>query len=412
MTDIDGIDRSILKKCSWKEKDVPCSAIFKKFPTDRGLCCSFNQNAAEEIFLDSDYLNLITEKQNTDQELAFGKTPLPDFYTQMNEPNTQSGKKMGLQLILDAHSDVLEAYSVRSDYQGFTGLITNPGSYLLADLKSFQIQPGQNNMVAVSAVLLDADDNVRDIKPVDRKCLFADETTNIKLHRHYSQENCLLECGLFYAQKVLKTEGNLNYSCTPWYFPFPDNNYILCNMWQNYRISNIMQNEVPSDECNYCLPDCRHVIYSQSITAQPFRRCDERNIEVTPMCSILNKNFISPPVWGKQVYNHFMNLTNTVPDFVSKITSNQRTVKKSYQQHDFFINRGQTVYDAFDQDIAILNVFFDSTTVMQFKTESRQSWYQLKQHLNVNQKARLFYISFKKQSSFDGVVAINIVWYN
>ena len=124
------------------------------------------------------------------------------------------------------------------------------------------------------------------------------------------------------------------------------------------------------------------------------------------------KNFISPPVWGKQVYNHFMNLTNTVPDFVSKITSNQRTVKKSYQQHDFFINRGQTVYDAFDQDIAILNVFFDSTTVMQFKTESRQSWYQLKQHLNVNQKARLFYISFKKQSSFDGVVAINIVWYN
>ena len=307
--------------------------------------------------------------------MAFEKTPLPEFYTQTNEPNTQPGKRMGLKLILDAHSDVLESYSIRSDFQGFTGLITNPGSYILSDLKSFEIKPGHNNMVAVSAVLLDANDDVININPIDRKCLFSNETANITLHKYYSQENCLLECGLFYAQKVLKKEGNLSESCTPWYFPFPKTNYTICGPIQNSRISIIMQNEVPSDECSYCLPDCRRTIYSQSVTAQPFRRCDERNLEVTPLCSIMNKNLVTPPVWGEQVYNHFKTLTNTIPDFITNITSNQRTVKKSYQLHDFFLNQGPKVYNAYDSDIAVLNVFFDSTTVMQFKTESRQSWY-------------------------------------
>ena len=167
--------------------------------------------------------------------MAFEKTPLPEFYTQTNEPNTQPGKRMGLKLILDAHSDVLESYSIRSDFQGFTGLITNPGSYILSDLKSFEIKPGHNNMVAVSAVLLDANDDVININPIDRKCLFSNETANITLHKYYSQENCLLECGLFYAQKVLKKEGNLSESCTPWYFPFPKNQ--LHHLWSHSKQS-------------------------------------------------------------------------------------------------------------------------------------------------------------------------------
>ncbi len=41
---------SLLKKCKWKGIEIPCSSIFKKFPTDQGLCCSFNMKAADEIF--------------------------------------------------------------------------------------------------------------------------------------------------------------------------------------------------------------------------------------------------------------------------------------------------------------------------------------------------------------------------
>jgi len=50
--------------------DLPCSAIFKKFPTDQGLCCTFNQKAADEIFLESDYLDAIMQKQTNDGKLS------------------------------------------------------------------------------------------------------------------------------------------------------------------------------------------------------------------------------------------------------------------------------------------------------------------------------------------------------
>lgn len=43
-------ERSLLKQCRWKSKEVKCSAIFKMFPTDRGMCCTFNLEAAEKIF--------------------------------------------------------------------------------------------------------------------------------------------------------------------------------------------------------------------------------------------------------------------------------------------------------------------------------------------------------------------------
>jgi hypothetical protein len=46
-------DSALLKKCFWKGLPISCSAIFEKFPTDRGMCCTFNRKAADEIFVDS-----------------------------------------------------------------------------------------------------------------------------------------------------------------------------------------------------------------------------------------------------------------------------------------------------------------------------------------------------------------------
>jgi len=372
-SDYNSLDRAILKKCRWKEADVPCSAIFQKFPTDQGFCCSFNQKAAEDIFLETDYLEAIMQKQDNDKQLSLDTNCLPEFYKKRNEPNTQPGRRMGLQLILDAHSDVLESYSVRNVFQGFTALVTNPGSYLLTDLKGFQLRPGHNNMVALSSVMIGADDGLHSIDPNDRGCIFSDETKYIKLFKTYSQENCIFECSFFYAQDILKAENNLSKACTPWYFPFSDNNYILCNPFENFRISQIMQNEVPPDTCNYCLPDCIRTTYSQSVTTQPFRRCDERNLEVTPMCSFLNKAYIDPPIWGQQVYDSYNATSSIRPDFLANITSNIRTVKKSYQLHSLFKNMSKE-YNAFTEDITVLNVYFDSTTVMVFQTQTTQSW--------------------------------------
>jgi hypothetical protein len=279
-------ERGILKRCSWKGKTVPCSAIFTTYPTDQGMCCSFNMKAADKIFIDSQYLALTKDLQNTDLNSSFEDSTIPDWYLNRSEPRTQPGSNMGLRVVLDAHSDVVESLSISRDFEGFTGLVTDPGSFPLTKLKGFEIRPGHNNLVAVSAIKFDADDDMRDLDPDTRKCLFPDETGQLKLFKTYNQANCFLECSLNFAKKLLKEEQNMTSGCTPWYFPFVNENYRLCDPWQTVRITEIMDEEVPTDECSYCLPDCIRTIYQQSVSAQPFRRCDERNIQLTDMCSM------------------------------------------------------------------------------------------------------------------------------
>ena len=58
---------SIIKKCTWKGKDISCPAIFKTLPTDRGMCCTFNMKKAEEIFRNSTYSKMVQSMQNSDE---------------------------------------------------------------------------------------------------------------------------------------------------------------------------------------------------------------------------------------------------------------------------------------------------------------------------------------------------------
>ena len=58
---------SMIKKCSWKEKEMPCQAIFKTLPTDRGMCCSFNMEKAENIFQKSTFSDLVQNMQEFDR---------------------------------------------------------------------------------------------------------------------------------------------------------------------------------------------------------------------------------------------------------------------------------------------------------------------------------------------------------
>ena len=58
-------ERSLLKYCEWKGQQVPCAAVFKTVPTDRGMCCSFNAAAADELFTDGPYKVLLPIKAST-----------------------------------------------------------------------------------------------------------------------------------------------------------------------------------------------------------------------------------------------------------------------------------------------------------------------------------------------------------
>jgi hypothetical protein len=46
-------------------------------------------------------------------------------------------------VVLDAHNDLISAGSVEGDFNTFTGVITNPGSFPLTHLKGFQLTPGK-----------------------------------------------------------------------------------------------------------------------------------------------------------------------------------------------------------------------------------------------------------------------------
>ena len=59
-------EMSVLKRCYWKDKLINCSSIFRTRPTDRGMCCSFNMEKAEEIFKTSTYANLVKTMHEQD----------------------------------------------------------------------------------------------------------------------------------------------------------------------------------------------------------------------------------------------------------------------------------------------------------------------------------------------------------
>ena len=363
-------DRGILRKCKWKGKDIPCSGIFTTFPTDWGMCCSFNMKAADEIFADSQFLSLVSQLQAEDISTSFENSTLPDWFTSRNEPTAQPGKNMGLEVVLDAHSNIVESLSVSSDFEGLTGLITDSWSFPLSDLRGFHIETGHSNLVAISAVKIDADDDLKDLNPATRKCLYPDEIGNMKLFKSYSQANCFLECNLDFAQKELANEGSQ--ICSPWFFPFLNENFKMCDPFQTGVVWDKIQN-VPSEECIHCLPDCIRTIYDQKVTTQPFRQCDERNLDLTNFCSLDTESRELPKIWARQVIENFMATKGKIPLYLSNLESSKRIIKESYILPKFFEGLSKD-YDAFEKDIAVLKVFFDSSTVIQFKSELRQSW--------------------------------------
>ncbi len=51
----------------------------------------------------------------------------------------------------------------------------------------------------------------------------------------------------------------MSLGCTPWYFPFTDDNFRMCDPFQTEEILNSMQNDVPNNECSYCLPGVHYI---------------------------------------------------------------------------------------------------------------------------------------------------------
>ena len=366
-SEVDG-EKSMLKLCKWKGKQMPCSAIFQKVATDSGICCAFNMKEADQLFVKSEYTTLIKQLQAEERKLAFKSNISTEWYTSKDEPQSQAGTKMGLTVMLDAHSDYMMDYTMNSDYQGFTAMVLPPGDFPLTSLNEIEIKPGHNNMVALTAIKIKSETSIKSIAPENRKCYFQDEKQKVRIHRNYSQVNCLFECSLRYAQDLLKANSSVS-PCTPWVFPFLDENHRMCDPWEKTKIFAAIENEVPQNACKHCLPDCNRVIYQATISAQKFRVCDEKNFGMSDLCD-LSAMGIKPQIWGTQVFEQLSSASNN-NKILQIVQSSQRMVKP---ENSIFSNLSRS-YDAYKKDIAVLNVFFSSPIGLEYTTKESKNWF-------------------------------------
>jgi hypothetical protein len=135
-------EHALLKKCIWKGVDVPCSAIFSKFPTDKGMCCVFNMQNADQIYESSVYPDQMVKLQERDRKNAFQRAEVPKDYISNKEPVSANGISMGLTVILDAHSDLIQSSSIQEDFQGFYAIVSSRETQPLVDSKSVRIRAG------------------------------------------------------------------------------------------------------------------------------------------------------------------------------------------------------------------------------------------------------------------------------
>ena len=365
-------DKAVLKYCEWKGKAIPCAAIFTTFPTDRGMCCSFNMEAADNIFKGDAFPQLIKNLQEYDKNASFSDSTIPKYFVDGKEPRTLPGRNKGLVLIIDAHSDLFAAGSVDSDFEGFMGFVGSNGTFPLLTLEGFEIIPGHNNIVSLTASRIDAEDDLKNLKESDRRCRFADENSNLTIHKTYTYSNCILECGLLYAQAQLKKEEQSFYSCIPWYFPSSSDEITLCDPWESIKFLNYMITDIPDEQCAHCLPDCSITIYEPSVFAVPFRRCDSSNLGVSRFCNLNNKDLPQPTKYGSQVLAEYEE-RNVAGKFLDNIKSSTRSYGSALPEGDVFTLNPRS-YDAYERDIAMVQIFFDKSTVFQMGSQPRMTW--------------------------------------
>ena len=209
------------------------------------------------------------------------------------------GTEMGLTVILDAHTDLVNTFSVSSDFKGFTVAILSEDEFPMTRKNEIQVKPGHLNNLAIMPTKLDSVEAIKRISVNQRDCYFKEETATTKLFKEYSQINCLLECSMSFAQAHL-IRNNISNACTPWYLPFVEPSTKVCDPWQKAAYLETMQHSTPQKECSHCRPDCSKVVYQLQISTQEFRACDIKNFGVSKLCSFINTT-TKPQKWSKQV---------------------------------------------------------------------------------------------------------------
>ena len=368
---------SLMKRCYWKEIEISCSSIFSTRPTDRGMCCSFNMEKADDIFKESQYGEMINKMQKQDRDLGFDVEKEPNWFTINEEPRSRAGRKKGLRVVLDAHSDRVSSGTISDNFRGFVTVVDGKEKYPLTGRDSFTISPGRENYIALSAFQIYAEDDIRSIHPGKRNCYFPDEHP-LNMHKHYSQSNCILECSIMYARNHTM-DGTTNRTCTPWFYPVT-NEFVAsaCDPWSTKDFQDCFDN-IPTQECSHCLPDCTSFMYETRKSTAPFMTCDHTNLGVNRLCDLENED-MTPSMWRRQVQDEYIQGRGNVPSYAKSTSQTMNNIRRFAPESkmnglilkDYRMKHQK--YHAFKTDIAVANFYFDKSTIIKFQRNLRMTW--------------------------------------
>ena len=150
-----------------------------------------------------------------------------------------------------------------------------------------------------------------------------------------------------------------------------DENTVMCDPWQTRTFLDHIE-AIPDTTCNYCLPDCTTILYETSVSSAPFKPCDHTNLEASPMCLLTSDTQINPPIWASSVLRQYENSSEgELPTFMTNtshfLNKRDAALPSKYpnlvMQQEF---QERPTYNAFIEDIAVVNFYFDQSSVLQF----------------------------------------------
>ena len=108
---------SVIRTCEVAGLKVNCSSLFTKVDTDSGLCCALNMETILKEGLE--FSELASEMQEEDKDASTNNANKVHIMTGI-------GKKNGIKLLLDLHSNFESFGSVSEFFRAFQVFVGNP----------------------------------------------------------------------------------------------------------------------------------------------------------------------------------------------------------------------------------------------------------------------------------------------
>ena len=284
-----------------------------------------------------------------------------------------------MQIVLDGHRDKIASKTVSDGFGGFHVVVDGKTNYPFTSRNGISLRTGQANEVLIRATEFEADPRVQTtVSPMKRNCYFHDEHPRnypMKMHQYYTQTNCFFECKLKLVHQKRNANNVTGKTCIPWFYPKEDKYlFDVCDPWETKEFQNMLKN-VNDTDCHHCLPDCKSTNYQMSLSSAPFGTCERGNLGLSPMCDLSTKSdmIMNPPIWryaideeynafnGKNIPDFLKEQKNILPNiryFASDEDSTHLTMRAQHERNPS--------YDALDDDITIVNFYFDEPDIVQY----------------------------------------------